>query len=444
MTLQDLQKRYNAAVEARDEALAALDAAPDTLTADEVDALSGAMDSAQGEVERAKELMEKRERLERARSESPAVTIEVKDSAPEARSTAPAGARVVSEPATYRPDTQASFFRDIVFSGRGDSDAAERLQRHKAETEKRDVSTSDPGAAGFIPPVYLADKWAELPRPKRPFVDLLPKFPIPPAGMTLTVPKVQSGVTIASQATENTAISETDIDSQTVTTPVRTIGGLNDISVQALERSYPGMDMIIFDDLNRAYEVQTDSQALHGAGTSGTHTGIFTLAGTNAVSYTDASPTAAELLPKVYDAIQRIESNRYSTADAIIMHPRRAAWLASNLSTSFPLFQQGGLYQASGTQDMGMVEMFAGLRVIRDPNIATNLGVGTNEDAIAVVSLADLFWAEGDRRIESFRDVGSANLTVRLRLYAFSAFVANRQPTAISAITGTGLVAPTF
>ena len=57
MTLQDLQKRYNAAVEARDEALAALDAAPDTLTADEVDALSGAMDSAQGEVERAKELM---------------------------------------------------------------------------------------------------------------------------------------------------------------------------------------------------------------------------------------------------------------------------------------------------------------------------------------------------------------------------------------------------
>lgn len=91
-----------------------------------------------------------------------------------------------------------------------------------------------------------------------------------------------------------------------------------------------------------------------------------------------------------------------------------------------------------------MVEMFAGLRVIRDPNIATNLGVGTNEDAIAVVSLADLFWAEGDRRIESFRDVGSANLTVRLRLYAFSAFVANRQPTAISAITGTGLVAPTF
>lgn len=442
MTLQDLQKRYNAAVEARDEALAALDAAPDTLTADEVDALSGSMDSAQGEVERAKELMEKRERLERARSESPAVTIEVHNSAPEARSTAPAGARVVSEPATYRPDTSASFFRDIVFSGRGDSEAAARLARHNAET--RDVSTGDPGAAGFIPPVYLADKWAELPRPKRPFVDLLTKTPLPPDGMTLTVPKVQSGVTVASQATENTAISETDIDSQSVTTPVRTIGGFNDISVQALERSYPGLDMIIFDDLNRAYEVQTDSQALHGAGTSGTHTGIFTLAGTNAVSYTDASPTAAELLPKVYDAIQRIESNRYSQADAIIMHPRRAAWLASNLSATFPLFQQGGLYQASGTQDMGMVEMFAGLRVIRDPNISTVLGVGTNEDAIAVVSLNDLYWAEGDRRIESFRDVGSSTLTVRLRLYAYSAFIANRQPTAISTIGGTGMVAPAF
>lgn len=442
-SMADLEAAYKRAADDLEAAVAAVEGASEDVDGDGVRALMDAAAECETEVERAKGNLDAFKRLSESRSVAAGdvKVFEVRNTAA-SQAVSTGSVSVGSEPGVYRPDVPNSFFRDLVQSGKGDREAQERLSRHDAQM--RGVTSADPGAAGFIPPIYLAEKWAELKRPPRPFVDALPKYPLPADGMTITIPKVQSGVTVASQNGENTALSETDIDTQSVTTPVRTIGGFNDISVQAVERSYPGMDMVIYDDLRRAYMALTDSQALHGAGTNGTHTGIFSVAGTNAVTYTDASPTGAELLPKVYDAIQRINSNQFSNADVVVMHPRRAAWLASQLSTSFPLFQQGGLYQAAGTQDNGLLTSFAGLRVLIDANIATNLGVGTNEDAIAVVSMADMFWSEGDLRVESFRDVGSANLTVRLRMYAYSAFVANRQPTAISTISGTGLVAPTF
>jgi hypothetical protein len=46
--------------------------------------------------------------------------------------------------------------------------------------------------------------------------------------------------------------------------------------------------------------------------------------------------------------------------------------------------------------------------------------------------------------LETFRDVGSGNLTVRFRLHNYWAQLHERRPAAISVISGTGLAAPTF
>jgi len=149
-------------------------------------------------------------------------------------------------------------------------------------------------------------------------------------------------------------------------------------------------------------------------------------------------------VPKIYDAIQQIESNRYTQADMIIMHPRRSAWLASNLSSTFPLFQLGTLTQASGTQDLGMTTSLSGLKVIRDASVRTQDGAATNQDEIYVVSSSDLILYEGPLQARVLSDVGSGTLTVRLQLFGYSAFASGRQPKAISVISGAGLVAPTF
>src|SRR3990170_2909272 len=334
------------------------------------------------------------------------------------------------EPHTYRRDNndKVSFFGDLVAARKGDPVAADRLAKHQRET--RDVSTADPGAGVFVPPVYLAEMWAELPREGRPFADAIPTLPLPDTGMTITVPRVTTGTTTAIQATEASAASETDIDGTLLSVGVRTIAGQNDVSLQALERTMPGMDFLIFQDLRADYDEQLDTQCLQGSGSSGQHLGIDTVSGINTVAYTDASPTAAEFVPKIYDAIQQIAAGRFRRADAIVIHPRRAAWLASNLSSTFPLFQLGVLNQAAGSQQAGFVDNFAGLRVIIDSNIGTTYGASTNEDEIYIVRSADLILMEGPLRTAVYEDVLSGTVQVRLQVFAYGAFISGRQPEA--------------
>jgi hypothetical protein len=65
-----------------------------------------------------------------------------------------------------------------------------------------------------------------------------------------------------------------------------------------------------------------------------------------------------------------VTSAYFEAPTHIVMHPRRAAFLASGQSTSTPIFQQGGLMMASGEQDAGVVGTIAGLPVVVDARVA--------------------------------------------------------------------------
>jgi hypothetical protein len=92
-----------------------------------------------------------------------------------------------------------------------------------------------------------------------------------------------------------------------------------------------------------------------------------------------------------------------------------------------------------------VVGQVAGLPVITDANVRTDLGGGT-EDAIYVVKADDhiLFEETGSPFRLRFDDIGSGSLTVKLVCYGYVAYASGRYPAGISAITGTGLAAPTF
>jgi hypothetical protein len=299
----------------------------------------------------------------------------------------------------------------------------------------------------FVPPEYLGDLYAATARAGRPFADAIPIKLQHNAGtgMNITLPRITTGTSVAEIVTENsTTVSSTDIVEALLTVPVRTIAGQQDVSQQLLDHSQPGIDQVIFVDLRSAYDAKLDTFLLAGTGNSGQHLGIRAVSGTNAITYTQATPTAALTVPPIYNGIQSVASNRFMPADLILMHPRRAAYLASNLSSTFPLFQLGDLYQASGTQVQGMVQNFAGLNVVLDANIATNYGAATNQDEIYVIRAQDLVLWEGDLQARVMEQTLSNTLTVRLQLYAYSAFASGRFPKSISVISGTGLVAPTF
>lgn len=438
--------------EALNEALRAYQAAAEAIETADADAdlepLERAFDDSKAAYEARQVELERAEKLAEVRSLSP---VPVPDEKPEERAGSPR-ISVGNEEPVYRPDVAVSFFRDMALA-KADPLAytaeAERLRRHNAQAtveQRADNSTSSTDGGGFIPPVYLGNLYAAKARAGRPFANRVPKMPLPPKGMTMTLPIVTTGVSVASQASENTDLSSTAIVEAVNTVEVNTIGGYVESSLQLLERSEPSIDVVYFNDLIGAYDAELDRQLLAGGGSSGEHMGLRTVTGNIDVTYSDSTPTAAELLPKIYDAAQQVFSNRFRMANLVVMHPRRAAWMASSLGTSFPLFQQGNLMQAAGTQDNAFATMLAGLEVILDPNIATTYSQSgsTNEDEIYVLHVDDMYLAEGPFRTDVFMEPGSAALTARFRGFSYSAFFCERFPKSIANIIGGGLAAPTF
>lgn len=373
---------------------------------------------------------------------------------------APGAARVTTEPRVYRSRREGGEHSFLVDAYRneflGDYAAAERINRHRAECdiEARAVTTGNLGApGGLVPPVWLQELYAPIARAGRPFANECNGLELPPEGMTLNIPRFTTGTTTAIQATENASVSSTDAAVADLAVPVRTIAGQQDISRQSLERGTPGIDQMIFMDLAAAFAANLDSQVISGSGAAGQILGVLNTAGINAVTYTDATPTVPEAVPKIADAIQQINALRFFPASAIAMHPRRWGWFTAAVdSQNRPLVVPNSNmpYNAQGVGEpalYGPVGSLLGLPVWTDANIPTNLGAGTNEDRIIVARMMDLLlWETGDGTPMElrFEQTLGNQLTVKLVVYAYCAFTAGRYPAATSVVSGTGLTPPTF
>jgi HK97 family phage major capsid protein len=363
--------------------------------------------------------------------------------------------RVNSEPLTYDRGSGQSFFGDLLASRQGDRDAADRLGEHRRQMDSElasdefALSSADTAGGDFVPPLHLFEEWAGPAHSSRPFTSALNLRPLPDHTDTINIPRIVTGATVASQSGENTTISNTDPVSDTVSTPVRTIAGYVDVSLQSLERSLPGLDEIIFSDLTGAWNDLFEQQVLAGAGTGGTMKGVTKVSGTNTVTYTDADPTVPELYPKIAEAASLIGTGRRRAANVICMHPRRWAWfLAARDTTNRPLVVPASGMNPVGEMVSGATEGFVGsligIPVVASSQIPTNLGTGTNQDVIVLARREELLVFDTQPFARVFEGAGSDSLTVRLRLHSYGAFCADRYPLGIAVISGTGLAAPTF
>jgi len=374
----------------------------------------------------------------------------VEVSTPETREAG--GWKVTSEEPTYHARGANSFLSDAIASEFNNNyEAAERINRYNREIvlQKRDVGTAQ--FAGLVVPQYLIDLYANLARAGRPVADICRKHVLPAQGMTVNISRVTTGTAVGYQAAENDTATETNIDDTLLTVNVNTISGMQDVSKQAILRG-ANIEDVVLSDLISAYNTKLDFGIVNGSGSSGEPTGMAT-ALTAVVTYTDASPTVAELYPKIVDGIQRVQSAVFAGPSHIIMHPRRLGFLlAATDTTGRPLvvpnangpMNATGTYSGLGYGQSGQYSML-GLPIITDANVTITNGTGTNEDLIYVVSADELHLWEAPQMPTYVRfEQPDGKVAIRIVLFGFSAFTAGRRPLAGAIIGGTGLVTPTF
>lgn len=379
-----------------------------------------------------------------------------------------------------------SFIRDLYAyqaGGGAFGEVAERLAQHSREMtpvlQQRAVATTVAGS--LVVPQYLPELVALPIRNGRPFANLIPDADLPVSGMTLTLPRITTGLTVAPQATQNSNVSNTDTAVTDLTIPVVTAAGQQDLSRQLIERG-TGVDEIIFRDLASAYAAEVDRQCIVGDQTGGTARGVqntsgigaATALGTTFIANTDLAG-AQKFYSKLAGLIAGIAGLGAGVApQVIVMHPRRwGLLLAITDSSGRPLVTPlatgpynatalnlaPGSYSGDGAnpgdvaRTVTVVGQIHGLPVVTDANIPTNVGAATGGEDIAFVmdNTKHVLWenAGGAPEFLKFDQTLGNQLTVKLVAYGYFAFTAGRFPGASGIVGGldtttNGMRTPTF
>jgi HK97 family phage major capsid protein len=379
--------------------------------------------------------------------------------ADEARKTAGVAGAQVNEPnPVYRKDDSASpsFFRDLATASKpsniGFDEARQRLAAAQ-ETRAGDMTTVAGAGGEFAPPLWLVEDFVALARPGRVAADLCNGNTLPSGVSSVNLPKVASGVTVAVQQTQNTAVSDTAMTTTSVSSGITTLAGQQVVSLQLIDQSGIPFDRVVLQDLAKAYAGSLDTQVLYGSNANGQLNGLVNVGTAQAFTTTQpavASTTNANsLYYAVTKAIATVWTNLYQPATALIMHPRRWAWILGSVdSNSRPLvIPDGSAFNSAGQGDnmtaQGRAGTFAGLPVYVDPNISTAANSTTNQDEIYVVRQDELYLWETPVQSASFDATYANQLSILFRVHGYAAFIPNRYTTGASVpIRGTGLIAP--
>ena len=365
----------------------------------------------------------------------------------------PQTATIGYEPGVYRKDDlSVSFFRDLNNARRGDYEAMQRLHRNnqEAQVEKRALgSTGGVGGSGaeFSPPGWVVEDWIKYTRPGRVTANLFHREPMPSGVSSINLPKVTGGTTVATQSTQNTALSQTDLVTNSVTAPIVTIGGKQVVSQQLIDTSAIPFDRIILEDLAEDYSKKIGYAVVQGTGVSNTLNGCINVSSTNKLTWTQASPTAPLFYSQLAKLQSDINSSRFAPPDAVVMHPRRWGWLASYTdSTGRPLVvpTAGGfnsLANPSPGGAAGHVGSLLGMAVYTDPNIP--ITENSDQDVALMLVTDDIWMYESQLFAATFDAPYSDSLSVLYRIHAYSA-LAFRYEESVGMLTGTGMAPPVF
>lgn len=133
-------------------------------------------------------------------------------------------------------------------------DLPRELQRVLADT----ISDDNPA---FMPTAFSNVLIGEI-DPFRPFLGSTTQIDMPADGLEISYPRIVQRPTVAEQLTEKTEVSSQAVETDRVTSPVRTFAGAGDLSLQLLRRSSPQFLDFYLRLLGEAYATVTENAAV--------------------------------------------------------------------------------------------------------------------------------------------------------------------------------------
>lgn len=133
-------------------------------------------------------------------------------------------------------------------------DLPRELERALADT----ISADNPA---FMPVSMSNDLIGEI-DPFRPFLGSTTQIDMPADGLEISYPRVVQRPLVAEQTTEKTEVASRSVETDRVTSPVRTFAGAGDLSIQLLRRSSPQFLDFYLRLLAEAYATVTENAAV--------------------------------------------------------------------------------------------------------------------------------------------------------------------------------------
>jgi HK97 family phage major capsid protein len=263
---------------------------------------------------------------------------------------------ITAQPRDLKGLTAGGMVRHQIMAQLGNYDSQTLVQAALATQD----TTRD---AGVVPIPLLRDIIA-LVDANRPFIDSIDRQPLPEAGMSFRIPKVTTDVSVAKQAAQGNELSSTQGKIEDITVNVETFGGANKVSRQLIERSDPSYFDELLRQLARQYAIATDAAAIV------------------AVKAADATSTGLNA-DGLYGMVVKGIADSYGimrfSPDTLMVAPTGTAamtWeklLSAVDQDKRPLFAAANPSNASGVISQGSTQgTVAGLRLVVNPNIATN------------------------------------------------------------------------
>lgn len=323
-----------------------------------------------------------------------------------------------------------------------------------AEIEEKALAEGTGSAGGFlVPPAYLQNLFAEVRRQGNALrrYGWLAEHPVETNQVLL--PRGAGAATFAIVA-ENATKPSADQTYSQITINIFTWAGISKVSKQLVQDSSPTVADLVNRELGSLAGNLEEQKVINGTGT-GEPRGIMNTSGVNNVTF--GTNTAQGIIDNLLDAILAIQTTYFAPPNGILMHPRRLVFLQKGKdSQNNYLFNLGGAFRSPGglgatdnsvtsvsqgtTADLPSI---FGLPIGTSVNVPTNLGGGTNQDAIIVANWNEAHWFQRqDITMDVSDQAGTAfeSNQVWYRLEERAGFSAERYPAAFAVGTGVGLV----